>query len=157
MIPKTNKNIIWESCYIKIDFKVKDNEAKDFLTKNNDLLNVMFRGTPCRYNIIVTQPCTSKKRSGAERSTYMIDESAAWTWCECVCPSILGKVVILYGSWEQYPGCSTEHSRLPITSEIIKKSTKKTLEISHKVFYIPNILFGISKYFGLFDITTKTR
>ena len=45
LIPKINKNIIWESCYIKIDFKVKDNEAKDFLTKNNDLLNVMFRGT----------------------------------------------------------------------------------------------------------------
>ena len=22
-----------------------------FLTKNNDLLNVMFRGTPCMYNI----------------------------------------------------------------------------------------------------------
>ena len=47
-MPKINKNSIWESCYIKIDFKVKDNEAIDFLlTKNNDLLNVMFRGTPC--------------------------------------------------------------------------------------------------------------
>ena len=33
--------------YIKLDFKVKNNEAKDFLTKNNDLFNVMFRGTPC--------------------------------------------------------------------------------------------------------------
>ena len=44
-----NKNIIWESCYSKINFKVKVNEGKDFLTKNNDLLNVMFRGTPCIY------------------------------------------------------------------------------------------------------------
>ena len=47
-MPKINKNSILESCYIKIDFKVKDSEAKDFfLTKNYDLLNVMFRGTPC--------------------------------------------------------------------------------------------------------------
>jgi len=28
LVPKINKNIIWESFYIKIDFKVKDNEAK---------------------------------------------------------------------------------------------------------------------------------
>ena len=47
LIPKINRNIILESCYIKIEFKVKDNDAKDFLTKNNDLLNVMFRETPC--------------------------------------------------------------------------------------------------------------
>ena len=53
MIPKINKSIIWESCYIKIDFKVKDNEAKGCLTKNNDLLHVMFRGTPCIYIFIV--------------------------------------------------------------------------------------------------------
>ena len=27
-MPKINKNIIMESCYIKIDFKVKYNQAK---------------------------------------------------------------------------------------------------------------------------------
>ena len=47
LIPKINKNIIWARNVNKIDFKVKDNEAKKCSTKNNDLLNVMFRVTPC--------------------------------------------------------------------------------------------------------------
>ena len=29
LIPKSNRYIIWESCYIKIDFKVKYKQAKD--------------------------------------------------------------------------------------------------------------------------------
>ena len=32
------------------DFKVKDMKQKDVLTKNNDFLNIMFRGTPCMYS-----------------------------------------------------------------------------------------------------------
>ena len=30
---ENNKNIIWESCYSKIEFKVKYIQAKDFLTE----------------------------------------------------------------------------------------------------------------------------
>ena len=44
-----NKNIITESYYIEIDFKVKYDKQKICKTKNSYLLNVMFRGTPYIY------------------------------------------------------------------------------------------------------------
>ena len=65
-----NKNIIQESYYSKINFKVKYTRAKDFLNEvnckqplisntymeediQNYLSTVMFRGTPCIYGPII--------------------------------------------------------------------------------------------------------
>ena len=44
MIPKldNNKNIIWESCYSKIDLKVKYIQAKDFFNEINYKKSLIF-------------------------------------------------------------------------------------------------------------------
>ena len=41
---------------LKLISKEKIMKQKDVLTKNNDLLNVMFRGTPCKFIIVFFIP-----------------------------------------------------------------------------------------------------